>query len=131
MRRIYLAGAITGTPESFYRGWREHVLERLAGEYDILNPLDQAQYDGSNGPTIIQNDERMVASADLLLVMGDKPSWGTGMEIQLAYMLHIPVYVVIPGYLEDLNISPWLVNRAFSFFNNLDQVIDYLIAWKP
>jgi hypothetical protein len=131
MKRIYLAGAITGTQKVYHSSWREFALEKLSSKYDVLNPLDQAAYDGSNGPSIVLNDEKMVTSADALLVLGERPSWGTGMEVQLAHMMHIPIFVVVRGNLETLDISPWLINRATIFFDDMNKAINYLLEWDP
>jgi hypothetical protein len=55
---------------------------------------------------IIAGDEADIAASDAILVTADKPSWGTAMEIRLAWAeLGKPVVVVCP---RDMVISPWL-----------------------
>lgn len=123
---IYLAGAITGTDPDYHLGWRNRAAEILLSKYIVLNPLHQAQYDGTNGEVIIRNDLGMIAECDVVLVNGEKPSWGTAMEVFYAYQLHKPIYVV-SNAMENMAMSPWLVHCSDILFTTMDQAINYLM----
>lgn len=127
MKSVYLAGAITGTDPDYHLGWRNYVTKILSKKYIVLNPLHQAQYDGNNGEAIIKNDLRMIAECDVLLVNGNRPSWGTAMEMFFAYQLHKLIFVVIDTS-KDMEISPWLVHHVNVLFTTMDQAINYLMV---
>lgn len=106
MKTIYLCGAINGCADEECRNWRELVKSLWEGE--TLDPMrrDYRGREAESVAEIISGDEEDIAASDGILVSADRPSWGTAMEIRLAFKeLGKPVVVVCP---EGMAISPWL-----------------------
>jgi hypothetical protein len=66
---------------------------------------------------ITYGDEVDVTMAHIVVAMAEVPSWGTGMEIQMAYGLHRPVFSIC----SKKNPSPWLKKRSYVIVPNGSQ----------
>ena len=74
---------------------------------------------------IVENDKADIQSCDALLVMFDKPSVGTSMEVFLAWQLGKPVHVV---NLSERPLSPWLIYHATAVHPDLGAAVEVLKA---
>lgn len=105
-KTIYLCGAINGCSDAECKDWREHVKSIWPGS--CLDPM-RRDYRGREDECvgeIIAGDVEDLRACDGVLVSADRPSWGTAMEIRIAYaQLGKPVVIVCP---EDMRVSPWL-----------------------
>jgi nucleoside 2-deoxyribosyltransferase len=128
MPRVYLAGAIYGTTDADQE-WRRIAAERLAGIYDVLNPLDRdyrgTKFDTVNSSVIVKEDMLCVDNSSVVLANCDKPGWGTAMEIFYAHMKGKPVLF----FTSNENPSPWLLARARNV-GTLENAINELTQFK-
>lgn len=121
---IYLCGGINALPDKECREWREEVKKRLKEHFDFLDPMrrDCRGKENQCYREIIFNDRADIQSADLMLALANKPSWGTAMEVfYAAAVLKKPVIVIC----NQKNISPWLRMHASVVFKTVNEAIDY------
>ena len=125
---IYLCGPIKDRTDDECVAWREKAAELLS-PIPILNPIrrDYRGHEAEPGIArkIVQDDLDDINNSRALLVMYDKPSVGTSMEIfYAAWYRKIPVYVVnISG---EKWVSPWLMHHTTMAFHNLVDACDYI-----
>lgn len=125
MKRIALEGAINKCSDSECLDWRELVISKLKHRYTFHNPMDfdcrgkeeELEQD------LVNYDTAGIASSDIILVMANKPSWGTAMAIQMAWSLHKEIIVIC----DSEKPSPWLMNRASTVFDTIEDAIDWLL----
>lgn len=117
--RVYLAGPIFGCTDA-EMSWRASATELLKErDMEAVNPLKR-DYRGKEREhlrDIVEDDKREILNSDALIVMADKPSVGTSMEVLFAY--DHAKYIVVVGKIGAL--SPWLIYHA-------DRVVDSLEA---
>ena len=118
IKPIYLCGPIQGRTWVESHQWRDYATTLLAPAQPVRNPLTRG-YDEHNWQEIVEGDIADIAECRALLVMYDKPSVGTAMEIRLAKAEYgIPVHVVdISGAPR----SPWLIYHAERFYDTLEE----------
>ncbi len=127
MKPIYLCGPIQGRPDSECVDWRQRAVTLLAP----LQVLDPIRRDYRNVPTtkaasdqIVAWDEEDIRESAALLVMFDKPSVGTAMEIRMAAKeVRIPVYTID---ISGASRSPWLVHHTTKFFVSLEAACEFI-----
>lgn len=123
-KTIYLCGAINGCTDEECRDWREYVKSLWPGE--CLDPM-RRDYRGREhecAAEIIEGDEADIAASDGVLVSADKPSWGTAMEIRMAFSeLGKPVVVVCP---PDMRLSPWLIGHSNQVVHSYEAGVEAL-----
>lgn len=120
----YLAGGINGLSDADARDWREHAKTKLAG--DTLDPMrrDYRGKEDQHIQDIVHGDLEDIRSSDWVLASCLRPSWGTAMEIRIAYDLGKTIYaVVLPG----VPVSPWLRYHA-RIFTSFDLAIEAINA---
>lgn len=128
--KIYLCGPILGRTDEDCIDWRARATTLLE-PLDTLNPIRRDYRGKENNPEIIhkivEDDEDDIRNSAALLVMYDKPSIGTSMEIRMAFKeVKIPVFVVdISGQPR----SPWLVYHSTIFFTDLESACVYIRDW--
>ena len=114
-------------------GW--DTLDPMRG-YQILSTLDvikegeqvQAML-GVTDAAIIQRDTDDVRRSDVLLVFsGDKASWGTGFEWQMAYDLKKPI-VVICSKDSPTRQHPWCRTMASYFAETIEEAVEFIDKW--
>lgn len=106
MRRIYLCGGINGLSDFECRDWRCHAKDLLS-KYETLDPM-RRDYRGKELTAfeeIVEGDVHDIDSSDAVLVNASRPSWGTAMEVRIAYELR--KFIVAFGACDKL--SPWLL----------------------
>lgn len=147
MRRIvYLSGAIGGLTYSQAAGPRDlaakllndigwDTLDPMRG-YDILSTLDVIEEGdgakkllGVTDAAILQRDTDDVRRSDVVLIFsGDKPSWGTAFEWQMAYDLKKPI-VVIASPTAAARSHPWCLSMASYFAETIEEAVEFIHRW--
>jgi len=90
MKKLYLAGPIFGTGDPYT--WRRDMASRLPTGWKGINPLDiERHVEGGDPYRIVRADVEAIGECQALLALIDVPSWGTAMEIRIAYTKGIPV----------------------------------------
>jgi hypothetical protein len=124
---IYLSGPIQGRPANESIAWRQ-LATKLLAPIPTLDPtrFDYQKHYGEPGidKIIVESDLKDIGDSCALLVMFDRPSAGTMMEICLAKTIfYLPVFVVdISGQPR----SPWLTYHATQFFGSLEEACAYI-----
>lgn len=105
-KTVYLAGAINGCTDWEATGWRNEA-KRWLNDFSICDPMDR-DYRGKedeNVEAIVLKDKYDVLHSQYVLAMCLRPSWGTAMEIHVAWGGKVPVYAIVP---DGKQVSPWL-----------------------
>jgi nucleoside 2-deoxyribosyltransferase len=120
--KIYLAGPIFGRVDSQCRVWREWFIENSG--FDCLNPMcrDYRGMEDANVSEIVELDKKDIDSCDVIVVMYDKPSVGTSMEVLYAWERKKPVIVINNS--DQLTLSPWLVYHAAKIVKTLQEAVN-------
>jgi hypothetical protein len=123
-RKIALEGVINACQDAECKDWREGVIRDICKWYDFHNPMDfdcrgrEAEMEQE----LIDLDTRGIASSDIILVMAERPGWGTAMGVQMAWAMHKYIITVCPSDKP----SPWLKNRSGLMFKTLADAVDFL-----
>jgi len=123
-KKVYVAGAITGyvkETEKWRAEWKKKLEE--AG-FSVFDPyLDASQENGSGlVATIVHRDINRILTSDIILVYGDRPSWGTAMEIVYARMFRNWVFTIY----SKGDIPIWLQYHSDKIFKSLDEFLDWV-----
>ena len=118
MKTVPNAAPINGRSDFACKNWREFLRK------DFL--LEGLCYQGSHGyrdyrgrelepgiaAKIVSGDIEDISASTHILVGLDQASWGTAMEIRMAYSeFNLPVHQVLAS---DKPLSPWLLHHATS-----------------
>jgi hypothetical protein len=97
----------------------------LTGRFRFLNPMsrDYRSREDNFVDKIVEQDYRDIRKADIVLVMANRPSWGTAMEMHQAFSVDRKLVVAI---CTDPNPSPWLRYHCHYLVSSLREAIDYL-----
>jgi hypothetical protein len=147
MRRVvYLSGGIAGLTYEEATVARNLAKQQLADRgWDSLDPMrgkeilsslkeidekEATRLLGVTPAAIIQRDFDDVRRADAVLVLsGDRASWGTAFEWAIAhFLLHKPI-VVVCGRNSPTRYHPWCAQMAAYFAETVDEAIDFLDRW--
>jgi nucleoside 2-deoxyribosyltransferase len=127
MKAIYVAGPIFGTTDEVAHQWRLHAREALGEWYTILNPMDR-DYRGKeneNVARLVEDDLTDIQASDIVLACVLAPSWGTAMEIRVAWELR----KTIIGW-GTSHPSPWLQYHTTVLFGTLEEALAFLRGAK-
>lgn len=121
---IYLCGPINGCNDAECKDWREFVKLRYGGP--TLDPMrrDFRDKEHANLRELVELDKVDVANCDVLLANTPKPSYGTAMEIYIAFTTGKLVVVVTPT-LEGL--SPWLLYHSHAQFTGYVEALHWIM----
>lgn len=124
MKKIALEGPINKCSDNECIDWRKEVINKLGDRYTFHNPMDFdcRGKEGDLEQQLIDLDINGISSSDIILVMANKPGWGTAMGVQMAWDRCKHIVTVCP----DEKPSPWLKNRSTIMFKTLDEAIKYL-----
>lgn len=102
--RVYLCGGINGLKDAECINWREFAKNSLAVQ--TVDPMrrDYRGIEGANYQTIVHGDLKDILRSGVLLVNACRPSWGTAMEVPLAWLMGKEVV----AFVGPAPISPWL-----------------------
>lgn len=122
---VYLCGPIDGCTDDEATEWRNRV-KSVLGEDHCLDPMrrDFRGVEDDHVNEIVESDKRDIYASDVVLANCWKASWGTPMEVYLAWYAGIPVIAVVP---EGSKVSPWLQYHA-QVVTSLDSAFDILGA---
>jgi len=122
--KIALEGAINKCSDSVCNDWRDKVIQELEDIATFHNPMDfdcrGREFELEQA--LVDYDTAGIASCDIVLVLAERPSWGTAMGLQMAWAMHKHTVVIH----SSGNPSPWLRNRADVIMITLDEAIEYI-----
>lgn len=135
--RVYLAGKMGGRLGLEVLAERE-IAVRLCEEADLM-PLDSAKNEDIKPGKVVDlrmdyltmkafvaKDEYAIRSAQALLILtGDTPSEGTGLEFGLAIQLGIPVVMVSPKRARGELMGFWNI-KADAIFATVEEAVDFI-----
>lgn len=119
--RVYLCGPINGCSDDEAKGWREEAKALLTDKiFQVYDPMVR-DYRGRElepgiAAEIVENDKKDIRDCDGLLVMYEKPSVGTSMEVFFAHQLGRWVFLVDRS---GKPLSPWLSYHSHKVFPSL------------
>lgn len=116
-KTVYLAGPINGCSDWEATGWRSEA-KRWLCDYAICDPMDR-DYSGvedSHVDAVVEGDKHDILHSQYVLVMASRPSWGTAMEIHMAWGSKVPVHAVVP---DGIAVSPWLRYHTTAIYPTL------------
>lgn len=128
MSAVYLCGPILGRTDEDCVHWRERAAQ-LLDPIPVRDPVKLRDYRGKEHQdeapeVIVLGDLKDINESACLLVMFDKPSVGTAMEIRYAFAERkIPVYVIDTSNSQR---SPWLVFHTTRFFPTLEKACNFI-----
>jgi nucleoside 2-deoxyribosyltransferase len=124
MKTVYLCGGINGLTDAECKNWRSQAALLLPG-INVLDPMtrDYRGKEAENFKAIVDGDLSDITMSDIILVKGDRPSWGTAMEIVYAHQLQ--KLVVVFGVVESC--SPWLRYHAQALFQTIEESCQYIM----
>lgn len=122
--KIALEGPINKCSDTESINWRLKVIESLPRYVNFHNPMgfDCRGKEQELEQDLVDFDTAGIASSDIVLVMAEKPSWGTAIALQMAWAMH----KIIISVCSSPSPSPWLKNRSTHIVSNLDNAIDLL-----
>lgn len=121
--KVYLAGPIFGCDDAQASGWREHARQLLA-PHAVEDPMDR-DFRGdelANAARIVEGDINAFSACDVILVNAARPSWGTAMEVRIAYAKRTPVV----AFSDGSPVSPWLTYHAETVVSTLEEAANYI-----
>ena len=105
--KVYLCGPINGCTDEECRDWRKFAKSLLD---DTLDPMSRdyrgRELEAGVATEIVENDKADIDACDALLVMYEKPSVGTAMEILYGWERGKKIVLVHP---TATVLSPWLL----------------------
>jgi nucleoside 2-deoxyribosyltransferase len=134
MKRIYLAGAMTGVPKEYYEGWRRYVEEVIENDFDVINPARLFDLEKDTDYGSMTFDLYEVGRSDVVLVNFDynPNSVGTAFELAEARRCNVPVVGYVSKKYKDM-IHPWMkliCNKLFvddgDNFYDIDDAINWI-----
>lgn len=129
--KTYLCGPINGCTDDEANNWRDLATELLGGKDSVYDPMVR-DYRGRElepgiAAEIVENDKEDILMCGHVLVMYEKPSVGTSMEVLFAWQNEIEVIVVDRS---GRPLSPWLVYHSHHVFKTLEEACAYINTKK-
>lgn len=120
MKKVYLAGGITGIDIRNAVEWRVKIQKLLNGEAEIFNPVLDSPVGIEQRPYQLYK----LKHSDIVVVNFNTPSSiGTAQELAYAEAYGIPV---IGLNAEHYRLHPWLEQSCLIIFDDIDDVLEYL-----
>ena len=128
MKTVYLAGPINGKSDDECIAWRDFARNRLSDYYKCLDPMsrDYRGREHDNARRIVEGDCADISQSDIVLALCESPSWGTAMELRIAFDAHKTIIVVA----DKQTASPWLRYHATALFNTIEDACSHLITHR-
>ena len=120
---VYLAGPIFGCDDAQASQWRDEARQLLA-PHTVEDPMDR-DFRGdelANAARIVEGDIAAFGACDVILANAARPSWGTAMEVRIAYAKRTPVVAFSGGS----PVSPWLTYHAETVTDTLADAVKYI-----
>ncbi len=123
--KVYLCGPINGCTDDEAKGWRDAAKELLTN-CEVYDPMVR-DYRGRElepgiAKEIVENDKEDIDECDALLVMYEKPSVGTSMEVLYAWQNDKRVIIV--DWTGGKPLSPWLIYHSHRTFKTLEEACE-------
>jgi nucleoside 2-deoxyribosyltransferase len=121
---VYLAGPINGCTDEEALGWRSRAATALLPFARPLDPMvrDYRGREHESAAEIVEQDKADIRQSSALLVMAERPTWGTAMEVGFARAEGKYVVAVCSAARP----SPWLSYHASVVVHSLDAGIAHL-----
>lgn len=119
---IYLCGPIMGCTDIECKGWREEVKRRYPNTLDPMR-RDYREFSAPPIKEIVENDKKDVMECDILLVMYDKPSVGTSMEVLFGWELHKTIIIINP---LNQRVPLWLEYHSNHIVSTLEEAYNII-----
>lgn len=135
--RVYMAGKMGGRLGSEVMAERAIAAELLEGaDIEAIDPAanenvrpDQIidlKMDYVTMKNFVAKDEYAIRTCGALLILtGDTPSEGTGLEFGLALQLGIPVVMVSPKRVRGELMGFWNI-KASAIFSTVEEAVDFI-----
>lgn len=118
MKPVYLCGPINGRTDADCIDWREKAKTLLGATRD---PMDRDYRGREQEPgievDIVENDKADILECRAIVVMFDKPSVGTAMEVLFADTHGVAVHVINAS---GKPLSPWMTYHATAIHDTLE-----------
>lgn len=120
MKKVYLAGGITGIDIREAVDWRVKVQNLLKEEAEVFNPIFDSPVGSDQRPYQLYR----LKHSDVVLVNFNTPSSiGTAQELAYADAYGIPV---VGLNAEHCRLHPWLEQSCLIIFDDMNDVLEYL-----
>ena len=129
--RVYLAGPINGCTDEEAKGWRSMATAHLelGDGVQVFDPMVRDYRGREQEPgiatEIVEQDKRDILRCDTVLVMYEKPSVGTSMEVLYAWE-HKRCVIVVNKSAAPL--SPWLTYHSDAQVTSFAEALDMIMA---
>jgi nucleoside 2-deoxyribosyltransferase len=126
--KVYLCGPINGCTDDEATGWREQSKKFLQTEtYDpMVRDYRGRELEPGIAKEIVENDKLDIQECDAVLVMYEKPSVGTSMEVLFAHQLGKLIVLVDRS---GRPLSPWLIYHSNRTFPTLAEATAFINRW--
>lgn len=106
LKKVYLAGPITGCNPDQQKIWREYIKRNWHGEYEFLCPIERLENAKNLTPyKIVSLDMDAIRSSDAVIANMWKESIGTAIGIAVACFNGKPVIVIDKNHLKSATLS--------------------------
>lgn len=139
MITVYLAGKMGGRRGADVLKERAHATEVLeSSDLQVIDPAEgenilperivDTKLDYVRMKAFVSKDEFAIRQSHCLLVLtGDTPSEGTGIEIGLALSLGLPVILVSPKRVKGELMGFWNI-KADAMFSTIEEAAEFIAA---
>lgn len=119
--RVYLAGPIYGCTDSEAMDWRSEARALLIG-HECVDPMvrDCRGREEECFEDVVLRDKADIDSCHAMLVMFNRPSVGTAMEVLYAWEHGCSVFVVNRS---GASLSPWLRFHSYAIHESLSAAV--------
>lgn len=126
--KVYLCGPINGCTDDEATSWRDQAKKYLACEtYDPMSrDYRGRELEPGIAKEIVENDKLDIQACDAILVMYEKPSVGTSMEVFYAHQLGKLIVLVDQS---GKPLSPWLIYHINKAFPTLAEATAFINRW--
>lgn len=128
MKAVYLSGPINGCSDEECKGWRARARLLLQDSMDVCDPTDMdfRGREHENAIEIVRTDTLAIGVCDYVLANACRPSWGTAMEIQMAWDAGKGVV----AFSDAKSISPWLTAHTHAVLDSLEAAVVFVMNFK-
>jgi hypothetical protein len=125
MKRVALEGPINACTDDECNFWRETAMRLLGKRFTFHNPMDFdcRGKESELEKELVDFDTKGIASSDIVLVMANKPGWGTAMAVQMAFDRGKRIIAVCDAERP----SPWLKDRCDIISKDLHCACQYIL----
>ncbi len=121
---VYLCGPINGCTDEECKDWRKYARDHLF--YPTLDPM-RRDYRGREHECmkeIVSGDVADIKASKFILANCPKPSYGTAMEIRIAYKEEKKIVVIVVPDIKT--VSPWLAMHCTKFFTDVAGAVSWI-----